>query len=66
MKLLIMQSSPVSCNFLPLRPTHHPRHPILEHPKPVLLLMSDAKFHVRQELQAGSTVAVCLDICICR
>jgi len=26
MKLLIIQSSPVSCHFLPLRPKHFPRH----------------------------------------
>jgi hypothetical protein len=29
---LIMQSSPVTCYFLPLRPIYFPQHPILKHP----------------------------------
>jgi hypothetical protein len=31
MKLLIMQSSPASCHFLPLRSKYSPQHPVLRH-----------------------------------
>jgi hypothetical protein len=30
LKLLIMQSSPASCNFLPLRSRYSPHHPVLK------------------------------------
>ena len=33
--LLIMQFSPVSCHFLPLRPRYLPQYPIFEHPQPM-------------------------------
>jgi hypothetical protein len=32
MKLLIMQFSPTSCNFIPLRSKYSPQHPVLKHP----------------------------------
>jgi hypothetical protein len=32
MKLLIMQSSPVSCHFLPLMSKYSPQHPVLKIP----------------------------------
>jgi hypothetical protein len=37
MKFLIMQSSPVSRHFLPLRSIYSPQHPVLKHPQPMLL-----------------------------
>jgi len=37
MKLLIMQSSPASRHFLPLRSKHSPHHPVLKHPQSTLL-----------------------------
>jgi hypothetical protein len=37
MKLLIMQSSPASCHFLPLRSRDSPEHPVLKHPPSVFL-----------------------------
>jgi hypothetical protein len=33
--LIIMQSPPVPCHFLPFSPKYLPQHPILEHPQPV-------------------------------
>jgi hypothetical protein len=36
-KLLIMQFSPVSHPFLPVRPKHSPQHPVLKHRQPILL-----------------------------
>jgi len=33
MKLITMQSSPVSCHFLPLRYKYSPQHPVLIHPQ---------------------------------
>jgi hypothetical protein len=33
MKLLIMQSSPASRHFLPLRFKYSPQHPVLRHPQ---------------------------------
>jgi hypothetical protein len=36
MKLLIMQSSPASRHFLPLRSKYSPQHPVLRYPQPVL------------------------------
>jgi hypothetical protein len=38
MKLPTMQSPPVLCNLVPLRPKCSPWHPILEHPQPVFFL----------------------------
>jgi hypothetical protein len=37
MKLLIMQFSPASCHFIPLRPKKLPQHPVLRHPQSVFL-----------------------------
>jgi hypothetical protein len=37
MKLLIMQSSPLPCYLVPLRPKYPLQHPILQHPKPTFL-----------------------------
>jgi hypothetical protein len=36
MKLLIMQSSPASCHFLPTRSKHSPQHRVLKHPLPLM------------------------------
>jgi hypothetical protein len=33
MKLLIMQFSPTSCHFIPLRSKYSPQHPVLKHPQ---------------------------------
>jgi hypothetical protein len=35
MKLLIMQSSPASCHFLPLRYKYYPQHLVHKHPQSV-------------------------------
>jgi hypothetical protein len=35
MKLLIIQFSSSSCNFLPLRTEYAPQHPVLTHPQSV-------------------------------
>jgi hypothetical protein len=32
MQLLIMQFSPTSCHFIPLRFKYSPKHPVLKHP----------------------------------
>ena len=37
MKIFIMQSTPVSCYFVRLRPKYIPKHPILKHPQPSYL-----------------------------
>ena len=37
MKLVIMQSSPLSYHLIPLSPKHLPRHPNLENPRPTFL-----------------------------
>jgi hypothetical protein len=37
MKLVIMQSSPLSYHLTPLRPKHLPRHPNFEGPRPTFL-----------------------------
>jgi hypothetical protein len=47
MKLLIMQSSPVSCYFLPLRSKYAPQHPVLIHP----LQVWQTKFHTHIKQQ---------------
>jgi hypothetical protein len=36
MKLLIMQVSPSSCYFLPIRSKYSPQHPVLTHPQSVV------------------------------
>jgi len=41
MKHLIMQTSPSSCYFLPLRSKYSPRHPVLKHLKSVFLFQGD-------------------------
>jgi hypothetical protein len=33
MKLLIMQSSLISCHFIPLGSEYPPQHPVLKHPQ---------------------------------
>jgi hypothetical protein len=38
MKLLILQSSPIFCHFLPLKPKYLPQHSILKHTQRVLRL----------------------------
>jgi hypothetical protein len=38
MMVLITQSSPLSCHFLPLRSTHSPQHLLLIHPQSVFFL----------------------------
>jgi len=37
MKLLIIESSPLTCYCDNLRPYYPPQHPILEHPQPTFL-----------------------------
>jgi hypothetical protein len=37
MKLLIMQSSPASRHFLPLRSKYSPQHPFLTHPQSMFI-----------------------------
>ena len=37
MKLLIVQSFPLPCYLIPLRPNYLPQHPILEHSRPTFL-----------------------------
>jgi hypothetical protein len=36
-KLFVMQSSPLPCYLIPLRPKYPPQHPILENPQPTFL-----------------------------
>jgi hypothetical protein len=36
MKLLVIQSSPASCHFLPFRYKHSPQHPVLKYPQYML------------------------------
>jgi hypothetical protein len=38
MKLLIMQSSPASCHFLPLRSKYSPQQRVLNHPQSMFFL----------------------------
>jgi hypothetical protein len=33
MVFLIMQSSPASCHFLPVKSTYSSQHPVLKHPQ---------------------------------
>jgi hypothetical protein len=44
MKFLIMQSSPASHHFFPLRSRYSPQHPILKHPQSVFF------FNVRDQV----------------
>jgi hypothetical protein len=37
MKLLIMQFSPTSCHFIPLRSKYSPQHSVLKHPQSMFL-----------------------------
>jgi hypothetical protein len=40
-KLLVMQSSPLPCYLIPLRPKYPPQHSILENPQPTFLPQCD-------------------------
>ena len=44
-KLLVMWSSPVPCNLVPLTPKYPPQPPILAHPGPTFLSVSDQVSH---------------------
>jgi len=41
MKFLIMQTSPATRNFLPLRSKQSPQHPVLKHPQSIPLSQFD-------------------------
>jgi hypothetical protein len=51
MKLLIMQFSPTSYHFIPLRSKYSPQQPVLKYPQSVLSLISETKFHLYTKLQ---------------
>jgi hypothetical protein len=52
MKLLILQFSPTSCNFIPLLSKYFPQYPILKYPQFMILqLKSDAKSHAHTDLR---------------
>jgi hypothetical protein len=40
-KFLVMQSSPIPCRLVPLRPKYPPQHPILQHPQSLFLPQCD-------------------------
>jgi putative component of membrane protein insertase Oxa1/YidC/SpoIIIJ protein YidD len=48
MKLFIMQCSPASCHFLPLRSKYSSQHPILEHIY-ILPLIHETKFQTHKK-----------------
>jgi len=45
LKLHIMESSPASCHFLPLRSKYSPQHPVLRHPQSMFFCVWETKFH---------------------
>ena len=45
MKLLIMQSPPVSCYILPMKHKYLPQHPIFEHPHLVCVILNVQEPH---------------------
>jgi hypothetical protein len=45
MKLLIMQSSPASCHFLPLRSKYSPQRHFVKHPKSSFCLVIEIFYH---------------------
>jgi hypothetical protein len=51
MKLLIVQFSPVSCHFIPLRSRYSPQHPVLKHPQSVFFPSDDTEFHTHTKQQ---------------
>jgi hypothetical protein len=58
MKLLIMQFSPTSCHFIPLR-SKCPQRPVLNHPVFVPPLMSGAKFSHTYRITGKIIVYAC-------
>jgi hypothetical protein len=60
MKLLIMQSSPVSCHFLPLRYKYSPQHPVFKHPQSIVLdLGTRFRTHTTQQENSSSLYFNC-------
>jgi hypothetical protein len=54
-QVLIMQSSPASCHFLPLRTKYSPQCPVLKHCQPMLVpLVWETKFHTHTKQQVKS------------
>lgn len=60
MKLHVMQFSPASCCFLPLRPKYLSQHPILDRLQPMFSLMLEIKFLTTENMQNYSSVHVTL------
>jgi len=58
MKLLIMQSSPASQHFLPLRSKYSPQRPVFEHPQSVLPLVCEIKFHIHTNQQVKLWICI--------
>jgi hypothetical protein len=52
MRLLIMQFSPASYHFIPLRSKYSPQNPVLIHPQSILFPTVKEKFHTHTEPQA--------------
>jgi hypothetical protein len=46
---LLMQFSPASCHFVPLRSEYSPQNPVLRHPQRMVLpLMQQAQLHTHK------------------
>jgi hypothetical protein len=56
MKLLIMQSSPFSRHFLPVRSIYSPQHPVPKHPQSVFLL--GVKDQISRSYKTGGKIRV--------
>jgi hypothetical protein len=57
MKLLIMQFSPISCHFIPLRTKYSPQEPVLKHRQ------SDTGRLIRQTFNAVNASNTDLQLC---